>query len=82
MNIFNSSAQSKLTIDSRGRRFKKFESQIQSYITSHVDLVDQADVSDPQTVAEYAADIHTHLKATESLNSAKPGFMERQEDIN
>jgi uncharacterized protein (DUF1330 family) len=45
-------------------------------------LVDQADVSDPQTVAEYAADIHTHLKATESLYVAKPGFMEMQEDIN
>lgn len=53
-----------------------------NYLTNQIDPVDAGDVSDPQSCAEYAVDIHNLLKDTESIFAAKPGFMEKQEDIN
>ena len=55
-------------------------------IERQTDPVDSGDLEDPQTCAEYAADIYHWLRASESdqgnNNVVSHTYMQRQEDIN
>lgn len=53
-----------------------------AFYDSQLDPVDLPDARDPQSCAEYAVDIFEFLLQTENENIPKPGYMERQEDIN
>ena len=51
-------------------------------LKSEIDEVDVEDFEDPQSMAEYAKDVCSHMLRTESINSAKIGYMLTQTDIN
>lgn len=70
------------TIDSKGRKLKKFQKLQEDYYDQQLDPVDQPDARDPQSVAEYAVEIYDLLLQTESENTPKVGYMEKQEDVN
>lgn len=64
-----------------------FKQQLKEHLEQSVDPIDLPDMQDPQTCAEYASDIFTWLRQTESLpgnnNSVcSPTYMSRQEDVN
>lgn len=44
-------------------------------LKSEIDEVDFDDFEDPQSMAEYAKDVCSHMLRTESINSAKIGYM-------
>lgn len=47
-----------------------------------MDPVDIPDAKDPQSCAEYAVEIFDFLRESECENTAKLGYMEKQEDVN
>lgn len=70
------------TIDSKGRRLKKFQKLQEQFIETQLDPIDAPDAKDPQLCAEYAVEIFEFLRQSEGENVARPGYMERQDDIN
>ena len=70
------------TIDSKGRRLKKFEKLQQTFYETQLDPIDIPDAKDPQLCAEYAVEIFNFLRQSETDYIASAGYMEKQEDIN
>jgi hypothetical protein len=65
------------TIETKGRKLKKFQQLQDAFYDSQLDPVDLPESRDPQNCAEYACDIFEFLLATENENIAVPGYMER-----
>jgi hypothetical protein len=50
------------TIDSKGRRLKKFQKYQEDFYQAELDPVDVPDAKDPQLCAEYAVEIFDFLR--------------------
>ena len=50
------------TIDSKGRRLKKFQNLQEQFYETELDPVDAPDAKDPQLCSEYAVEIFNFLR--------------------
>ncbi len=59
-----------------------FENRCDRLIYQRVPKFDALNLKNIYEVAEYAEEIHNHMKSTESMCQASTGYMKRQSDIN
>jgi hypothetical protein len=76
-----------LQVNEKAKRLRAFKQLLKDHQDNNIDPIDQPDIEDPQTCAEYASEIFTWLRQSESVPGNNNGvashqYMTRQEDVN